>query len=68
MGNYKQCICKYFFFELYIAMYVDILLKFIFVQFFPKSPRYLILKGQEEKTKKVLALVAQINCKQPLKL
>jgi len=28
----------------------------------PESPRYLIFKGEEEKAKKVLTLVAKINC------
>ena len=28
----------------------------------PESPRYLIIKGDETKAKKVLALVARINC------
>jgi len=30
----------------------------------PESPRYLIFKGQEEKAKKVLSLIAKINRKQ----
>ena len=37
-----------------------------FLQFVPESPRYLILNGKEEKAKKVLALIAWVNCKQPL--
>ncbi|XP_065892907.1 synaptic vesicle 2-related protein-like isoform X2 [Dysidea avara] len=30
--------------------------------FMPESPRYLIYKGEEDKAKKVLTLVAKINC------
>ena len=37
-----------------------------FPQFVPESPRYLIIHGKEEKAKKVLALIARLNCKQPL--
>ena len=37
-----------------------------FLQLVPESPRYLILNGKEEKAKKVLALIAWVNCKQPL--
>ena len=36
------------------------------LQFVPESPRYLILKNKEDKAKKVLALMAKVNCKQPL--
>ena len=36
------------------------------LQFVPESPRYLILHGKEDRAKKVLALMAKINCKQPL--
>ena len=36
------------------------------MQLVPESPRYLILTGQEEKAKKVLALMAWVNRKQPL--
>ena len=36
------------------------------MQLVPESPRYLVLTGQEEKAKKVLALMAWVNCKQPL--
>ena len=32
----------------------------------PESPRYLVLKGKENKAKKVLALIAKINCRPPL--
>ena len=32
----------------------------------PESPRYLVLNGKEHKAKKVLALIAKINCKPPL--
>ena len=58
--------CIYVHSYIYTCRYVYVLLKFIFVQFLPESPRYLILKGEEQKAKKVLALIAQINCKQPL--
>ena len=36
------------------------------MQLVPESPRYLVLTGQEEKAKKVLALMAWVNCKEPL--
>ena len=39
---------------------------YFFLQFVPESPRYLIFHGKEEKAKKVLALIARLNCKQPL--
>ena len=32
----------------------------------PESPRYLILNGKEDKAKKVLALIAKVNCRPPL--
>jgi len=38
----------------------------IFLQLIPESPRYLIVNGKEDKAKKVLALVAKINCKPPM--
>ena len=46
-------------------MYI-ILHMYLRLQFVPESPRFLLLKGKEEKAKKVLALIARINCKQPL--
>ena len=39
---------------------------FVFLQFVPESPRYLVLNGKEDKAKKVLALIAKINCRPPL--
>jgi len=36
------------------------------LQFVPESPRYLVFHGKEEKAKKVLALIAWMNRKQPL--
>ena len=36
------------------------------MQLVPESPRYLVLTGKEEKAKKVLALMAWVNCKKPL--
>ena len=36
------------------------------MQFVPESPRYLVLCGKEEEAKRVLALMAWVNCKQPL--
>ena len=36
------------------------------VQVVPESPRYLVLNGKEDKAKKVLALIAKINCRPPL--
>ena len=38
----------------------------LIVQFVPESPRYLILNGNEDKAKKVLALIAKVNCRPSL--
>ena len=32
----------------------------------PESPRYLVLNDKEDKAKKVLALIAKVNCRPPL--
>ena len=36
------------------------------LQLVPESPRYLIIHDKEEKAKKVLALIAWVNCKSPI--
>ena len=36
------------------------------LQLVPESPRYLIIHNKEEKAKKVLALMAWVNCKSPV--
>ena len=36
------------------------------MQLVPESPRYLIIHDKEEKAKKVLALIAWVNCKSPV--
>ncbi|XP_065892911.1 putative transporter svop-1 [Dysidea avara] len=43
---------------------LPVLLVILVFPLIPESPRYLIFKGQEEKAKKVLSLIAKVNCKQ----
>ena len=61
-----MCRSVYHSFEYLVKLTYNLHVYYSLLQLVPESPRYLIIHNKEEKAKKVLALIAWVNCKSPV--